>query len=120
MLRTDGTFIIYRIQHKGKSGVNRDRWHYSSFDAFGTPPGFSASDTCWQQTGIYGTFSRNVALKGLAWIRKAKRYDWRDYTQVSNADTKFRLVMVQISQRTTPVVSTTGPEATPPRRGRSR
>jgi hypothetical protein len=102
LLRTDGTYTIYRIQHKGRDG----KWHGTSFDYFGTPPSFSAVNRCWQKTGVHGALSRSEAMLGLRWIRKHNRYDWSSGQMRRNTDTKFRLVMVEISQKTTPIVST--------------
>ncbi len=88
MLRCDGSFLIYKIQHD----YHEDgEWTYSNFDTFGTPPGFSASSECWQKTGIHGTFDKIVARDGLFWIRH------------KNPGTKFRLVSVVISQITQPI-----------------
>ncbi len=84
-MRTDGTFIIYKIQHQEASG----EFVASNFDWFGTPPGFSASDSCWQTTGVMGTFDEKIAKKALKWMR-AKH---KDHT--------FRTVAICATQITT-------------------
>jgi len=85
MIRNDGMYVIYDIQHRQSKPT---KWVSSSFEHFGHPEGFNASDPCWQETGVMGTFSRHVAQKGLTWIRK------------KNPGTYFRLVVVIISQKT--------------------
>ncbi len=85
MISRDGKFTIFRIQHR--SGT---KWGFSSFDYFGTPKGMSASDECWQITGVMGTFSRERGFIGLLWIRSK----WPTH--------KFRLVRVEIQQETIP------------------
>lgn len=86
MLRTDGAWVIYKIQHyyvdRRKDGI----WNDSSLDHFGYPPGFTASSPCWQETGIYGTFDDLVARDGLHWIRK------------KHFDNKFRIVKIIVSK----------------------
>jgi hypothetical protein len=87
MVRTDGKYQIYRIQHRQTDG----EWKYSSFDHFGTPAGMGASDACWQETGVLGTYDAETARKGLLWLRKR------------HPGATFRMVMVQIMQMTWPV-----------------
>ena len=86
LLRNDGKYVIYIIQHKQKDC----RWVQSSFDAFGTPDiAFSASGDCWQQTGVHGTFNLSIAEHALAMIR------------MKHMITQFRLAKVEITQETT-------------------
>jgi hypothetical protein len=107
MIRTDGTFTIYRIQHRTPGG----RWTFSNFDHFGHPPGFTASEPCWQQTGVMGTFDREVAVKALRWIQNPKRVvrrveHWEEIEYRFGISHEFRLVVVEITQRTTPLAGT--------------
>lgn len=96
MLRTDGKFEIYLIQHQQSDG----KWVGSNLDRFGTPyvhglsidprtpdarifsrytyNGFSANGCCWQQTGVHGTFDKAAALEALQWMtEKHKGYRFR-------------------------------------------
>lgn len=102
MIRCDGVFVIYKIQHLQADGV----WTGSNLDHFGTPHvtgkssnkmartgwsttnGFSACGDCWQQTGATGTFDLNAAAEALVWISEK----WPDY--------QFRIAKVTISQLT--------------------
>lgn len=77
MLRIDGDFTIYvlgcRITDK-----KSNKWFSPSFDSFGTPPGFTASDECWQKTGVHGTFNEAQAFAALQLFAKAyPEDDWR-------------------------------------------
>ncbi len=85
MLRRDGEYEIYRIQH----GTLNGGWVDSNLDHFGEPKGFSADGACWQRTGVIGTFSVGEARDGLAWIRE------------KNPHVQFRLVLVKVGQKTT-------------------
>lgn len=87
MLRSDGTYRIYRIQHRK---LNSDRWIYSDLDVFGWPNGFAADtdSKCWNETGVCGTYDKRLADDGLLWIA------------AENPGVTFRLVEVMISQRT--------------------
>lgn len=90
MLRTDGSYTFYHIQHKGADG-----WGYSNLDHFGHPDGFNASGACWQKIGENATFDFSQAKAGLKWIsKKHPKY-------------KFRLMAVDIIQRRTPVAKET-------------
>lgn len=89
MIRVDGNFTIYKIQH-----WSAGKWVSSSLDHFGTPhilcasKGFSACGDCWQQTGVHGTFDLHAASEGLAWMTQ----EWPDHW--------FRIAKVTISQLT--------------------
>lgn len=89
MLRTDGCYKIYRIQHKQEDG----KWVYSSFDHFGYPgdwrskEGFSACGNCWQETGVEGTYNRELAIKGAKELAAKHKMN-------------FRVVWVVLSQQT--------------------
>jgi hypothetical protein len=85
MIRSDGVFGTYMVQHRQDDG----KWVASNFDFFGSPPGFTASCDCWQVTGIRGTYYKVVARKGLDWIRR------------KHPGRKFRLVYVVVSRLTT-------------------
>ena len=85
MLKKDGMCTIYMIQHQQ---TKPKEWVYSSLDHFGYPPGFNASDDCWQETSYFGVYTRKEADKGLKWIQK------------KNPKYKFRLVCVIMSQQT--------------------
>lgn len=84
-MRTDGTYKLYKIQHRQESDR---RWVFSSFDFFGTPAGFTASSECWQVTGEYGTFGAIIARKGVVWMRE------HHPTRI------FRVVKIITAQRT--------------------
>jgi len=85
MIWKDGEFEIYMIQHDYHADGN---YSYSNFDSFGHPEGFTASDPCWQTTGVMGTFDWETAQSGLEWIRR------------QHSATRFRLVLVRIKQTT--------------------
>ncbi len=85
MIRNDGTFRIYCIQHEQ---LHNGAWLHSSVDYFGCPEGFNASGKCWQRTGVHGVFNLKQARLGLAWIQA--RWPGRS----------FRLVRITITQTT--------------------
>lgn len=115
MLRRDGVYVVYRIQHYEP---HSKQWVYSNFDHFGTPKGFSAADPCWQQTGIHGVFDEATACAGLKWISNPKRrFDhdpkrcWRCKNR-QNAEQHgcgavtgitFRVVLLTLFQHTQPL-----------------
>lgn len=80
MLRTEGKFTIYKIEHqwqnKGNWASSIENEHY-----------FTASGDCWQRTGVHGTFDLEEAKKAFGEV-------------VSKLDKnrKFRLVGVTIEQ----------------------
>jgi hypothetical protein len=92
MIRQDGKWLFFRIQHK----MNGE-WVFSSFDHFGYPgdwkstDGFGACGDCWQQTGEHGTYKRQLALDG------AKEL------MTKHPGTEFRAVRINIAQKTTPI-----------------
>lgn len=107
MIRIDGTFVIYKIQHLVPQAIGlQEKWVGSSLDHFGTPHvtgetrskgirkdwctknGFSACGDCWQTTGVTGTFELNAASEALAWMCQK----W--------PQSQFRIVKVTISQTT--------------------
>lgn len=92
MIRTDGTYKIYILETKD-SDHKKGEWYTANLDHFGAPPGFTASDRCWQVTGVYGCFNEAPARQGLTWIRA--RHPGRD----------FRLVCTHITQLKTPVAA---------------
>ena len=87
MLRNNGEYLIYYIQHEQDDG----KWVGSNLDVFGYPPGFCSTDECWQKTNIHGTFNAKVAYDGLKSLRS------------KHPKTNFRLVIVSISQSMTVV-----------------
>jgi len=91
MIRNDGSYRIYLIQARHPKTYRNGEWFEVSFDYFGSPKGFTASDECWQKTGVYGTFDEKVAQAGLKWIKE------------KHPHTKFRLVRADIMQMKTPV-----------------
>jgi len=80
MIRTEGKFSIYRIEHQWK---DKSKWA-SSIE---NEQYFTASGDCWQQTGVHGTFDLEEAKKAFGEV-------------VSKLDKnrKFRLVCVTIEQ----------------------
>lgn len=94
MIRKDGTFVIYKIQHTSTLEHGPSAWTMSNLDCFGTPKGFGSSDRCWQETGVYGTFNLRQAKAGAKWLDKKNK--WR-------VGFNFRVVKVEITQKTTPV-----------------
>ena len=85
MIRQDGHFIVYRIQHQEDGG----EWVYSNFDHFGTPlTSFSPSGDCWQATGIHGTLSHADIMPALRIIRD------------NHPHNTFRAVRVNLRQQT--------------------
>jgi hypothetical protein len=100
MIRNDGKFSIYRIQEQLKNGD----WIYSdlchpTLSEYPPSEGFTASGDCWQQTGIHGVFQINVAKAGLkqAYCDLVDRLNRGSIKESS----RFRLVLVEISQKTT-------------------
>lgn len=106
MVRNDGTYEIYRIQHKYKkrgswtySGVTDGsfaanvpvKYRYISVQDHKMTPAFCAFSACgdvWQRTGIHGSFNRGDALKVLKLLAEY------------NHEHKFRVVKVTVSQKT--------------------
>lgn len=97
MLRNDGKYTIYTIQHQDKKG----EWHSSNIDSFEPKEGrwssdgskelppwrhFGANGECWQQTGVHGTFEVDDARQLLCLLRK------------HNKNQQFRVVAVDIWQ----------------------
>ena len=82
MLRTDGSYCIYKIQHSWKRG---EEWVFS----IENEEYFPASNKCWQITGVHGTFSLEEAKT--AYGRAVSKLD---------KNRKFRLVCINIDQTT--------------------
>ena len=80
MIRTEGKFTIYRIEHqwdgKGKWASSIENEHY-----------FNASGDCWQQTGVHGAYD----------LEEAKEAFGKVVAQLDK-NRKFRLVCVTIEQ----------------------
>ncbi len=103
MLRHDGTYKIYRIQHRYRK---RGDWTFSGDSLFANVPPrlrftgrtygehrspfleFGASGDVWQQTGIHGTYSYGVARRMLELVAQ------------HNEKHSFRIVLILISQET--------------------
>lgn len=90
MLRNDGNYTIYKIQHRQDDG----KWVYSSLDSFGRRhmevlKHFQASGECWQKTGESGVFVEE-------WANEL----CNDFAH-SHAGRRFRVVRVVINQQTT-------------------
>lgn len=79
MIRTEGKFSIYRIEHQWE---NKSEWT-SSIE---NEQYFRSSGECWQQTGVHGTYD----------LEEAKQV----FGKVAQSDKrrKFRLVCVTIEQ----------------------
>lgn len=82
MLRNDGDYTIYCIQHDWQ---NDNDWAYSMENEEYFPP----SCDCWQLTGIHGTFDIEEAK--VAFEKTVVKQD---------KNRKFRLVRVDIIQST--------------------
>jgi len=86
MLRTEGKFTIYRIEHLWKDAnqfVSPPRW-VSSIE---NEEFFPASEKCWQETGVHGTYD----------LEEAKEV-YEKLVAGQDPNRKFRLVRVTISQ----------------------
>jgi hypothetical protein len=105
MIRKDGKYFIYIIQHQrdvDKRWVNSsdcNRWipgklTRKKFETiFFTEPWrtITACGKCWQETGVHGSYIKNKALRILEKVSK-----W-------NPGIKFRVCKLEIEQRTTEV-----------------
>jgi len=91
MIRKDGTYTFYKIQH-----LQKDGWVYSNFDVFcknldfrdDPYRSFTAVGECWQETGeqaCYDIFTSLLFLKQISEL-------WPNF--------QFRLVKVQVMQKT--------------------
>jgi hypothetical protein len=105
MLRNDGAYKIYVIQHLYPK---TDEWAMS---IYGSPeirpnePGirntFTASGICWQQTGINGVYDLEDAKLGLKMAIKHYKMDVEK--KHSKPGYKFRIACISIIQQTTPI-----------------
>lgn len=102
MLRNDGSYHFYKIQHQQKDG----EWVYS---IYGTPEidkesglgdKFTASGYCWQQTGEHGVYDIKKAKIGL---RVANKDMLRDVKNHGHKKLKLRIVLVSVIQTTIPI-----------------
>ena len=110
MLRSDGDFTIYVIQHLSRPGGNPFReitWVNSNLDYFVTNvpsdernaiAPFMAVGECWQKTGIHGTFNQNEALNAVVALA------------TNNPDYNFRVAELQLSMRTRSVYEMSAPD----------
>lgn len=83
MLSKDGNYFIYLIEHT----YNNSDW----FRSIENEQYFNASNKCWQETGIHGTFDFDEALKYYDIIR----------SKPDENNRKFRLVCIRIEQTKT-------------------
>jgi len=108
MLRKDGRYTIFKIQHWAEPGkmYKEGRWTESALDHFLNKGGwnvwegryrnklkypynvFSACGDCWQETGEHGTYNSDDAIEMLKILSRL------------HPDTKFRVARVEISQQT--------------------
>jgi hypothetical protein len=104
MLRKDGTFIIYKIQHQWDLG---GEWFYSAYVDYAETRSrtdkFSASGRCWQETGEHGVYKLSNAITGLKAARKAVAKDFKNKKLTRKIP--LRIVKVTITQKTEPVVA---------------
>lgn len=84
-LFNDGSYTIYVPQHKD---TDSNKWHFSSLDHFGHPAGLTASNKCWQTTGIMGTFDRTVMRRAIKWLKN------------KHPTVEFRMATLVVSQQT--------------------
>lgn len=96
MLRNDGTYTIYKIQHQQSD----KKWVFTNFDnifeiklshkeTFSEPwRSFTACGKCWQETGEHGCYDSKTAILALVIITE------------HSPKRKFRLVKVDITQKT--------------------
>lgn len=108
MIRNDGDYTIFILQFwadiHGQHGRGAD-WHYAGDggrwcgkENHEKEPrrSFNASGSCWQQTGIHGTYDYETAHAFLLMCAKA------------SPDRKFRIARLEIFQRTTGVCEMDG------------
>jgi hypothetical protein len=101
MLRQDGSFEIYILEHQTKDGKE---WHGSgdgehfcnNKGTFRDEPrrSFNALGRCWQVTGVHGCFEKKMAMKMVMLVA------------CENPDRKFRIKRVTIHQESDIVVQT--------------
>ena len=102
MIRTDGKFKFYKIQHQQPSDK---KWVFS---IYGEPKVnsktdmFTASGQCWQYTGEHGVFDIRNARVGLKNAKKDVLRDVRKNPQ-RNQNLKLRIVLVEVEQKTIPI-----------------
>lgn len=92
-LRTDGDFTFFVLQ----TWTSRSGWFEANLDRYGTPPGFSSNEPCWQRTGHNGTFDREIGLAALTWMSQRHPND------------PWRLVSKRIAQETVPIMTYSPP-----------
>lgn len=101
MIRTDGEFVIYIIQHKY---LKKGKWTYSAAagnffpDYYDNKEGWyylksfqkcvDACQDCWQQTGIHGSYSKLLVIAFCDALTKL------------NPKHEFRAAELKISQAT--------------------
>jgi len=114
MLRQDGEYIIFIIQHKYKD-KKVEGWSNSGDCGQFFPNGpftekewrtkhkeidyFNASGDCWQDTGVHGTYDLNEAFQLLV-----KVIQWAP-------EHRFRIARIEIKQKTEQVAEAKGNES---------
>jgi hypothetical protein len=99
MLRNDGEYTIYILQHFWDEWCNSgdgEQWCNKNGDFRKDPRrAFNANGPCWQKTGIHGCFDFDVAQHMLNLVAS------------STPGRKFRICKLEIKQQTTEVASLT-------------
>lgn len=105
MLRNDGIYKIYKIQHMYPK---TKEWVYSIYGSPEIKPNeqgirntFTASGICWQETGEHGVYDLKDAKVGLKMAYDRYKEDVKEKHTLPGF--KFRIVLVSIIQQTTPV-----------------
>jgi hypothetical protein len=103
MIRSDGEYTIYILQHKYvKPEDGTEWWNSGDGEQFCGGNGdyrayprraFNANGMCWQETGIHGCFDFEMAQRMLTLVA------------TSTPGRKFRICKVEISQKTTELAS---------------
>ena len=103
MLRKDGIFKFFKIQHQWRVGGD---WNFSTYGEYAETNSrkdtFTASGKCWQETGEHGVYNIRNAKAGLKYTRKKALEDFKKGKL--SRKLKFRIVRVEITQKTTLVI----------------
>lgn len=83
MLRTDGKFSIYVIEHQWN---NNNKWVMSIENEWY----FKSTNICWYETGIHGTYDLEEAKAAL-----------KECINLKDPNREFRLVLYDIFQNKT-------------------
>ncbi len=82
---------MYVIEAQSTKPEGKNNWFGASFDHFGTPVGFKASDKCWQLTGIHATFNKKQGMRALELMSE-------QYPEFA-----WRLMKLKIAQQHSPI-----------------